>query len=354
MQTASGARSRPLILDGALGTELERRGFETTLPLWSAKALIENPGLIWEIHKDYVEAGADVLSACTFRTTPYTLRKVGLEHRAEELTHQAIRYARAASIEHTDQPFPHSMGEGSRMGVNARAATTENPKSQSDQILSSFKFQVSSFPCVAGSIAPLEDCYHPELAPARDILKTEHTRFAKLLADAGADLLLVETQNSAREALIAAEAALATGLPVWVSLMPKSATEIFNGDSLAEAARELHRLGVAVILVNCAPPAIAAAAFGVLTETLPDAKLGLYPNLLNSQATSPESTFPHSDWGRIKDGGGKTDQNNFAAWLSRFAPPASVLGGCCGTTPDHIAELANAVNTTTFHGGERP
>ncbi len=252
------------------------------------------------------------------------------------------------------------------MGVNARAAAIESPKSQSDQILSSFKFQVSSFPCVAGSIAPLEDCYHPELAPARDILRTEHTRFAKLLADAGADLLLVETQNSAREALIAAEAALATGLPVWVSLMPKSATEIFNGDSLAEAARELHRLGVAVILVNCAPPAIAAAAFGVLTETLPDARLGLYPNLLHD---SPSPTR----WGKACPGhreagvtgagdggsqggvtGGERDNNNFAAWLSRFAPPASVLGGCCGTTPDHIAELANAVNTTTFHGGERP
>lgn len=328
MQTAPDAQSRLLILDGALGTELERRGFATTLPLWSAKALLDAPNMVWEIHQDYVAAGADVLSACTFRTTPYTLRKVGLEHRAEELTHQAIRYAKAAFSE-----FPPALAGG--LGR------------------------------VAGSIAPLEDCYHPELAPSQDILKTEHARFAKLLADAGADLMLVETQNSAREALIAAEAALATGLPVWVSLMPKSATEIFNGDSLAEAARELHRLGVAVILVNCAKPAIIAAAFGVLTETLPDARLGLYPNLLDaslspltptadSPTTNPKFSFPHSDGGRIKDGGEERDKANFAAWLSRFAPYASVLGGCCGTTPDHIAELAKAVNAITYHKGERP
>src|SRR5512143_4331169 len=90
---------RPVILDGALGTELERRGFETMLPLWSAKALIEAPGLVWEIHRDYVEAGAEVLTACTFRSTPYTMRKVGLEQRAEELTHQAVRLARAAAAE---------------------------------------------------------------------------------------------------------------------------------------------------------------------------------------------------------------------------------------------------------------
>ncbi len=302
MQTAPGARSRPLILDGALGTELERRGFATTLPLWSAQALLEAPNMVWEIHKDYVDAGADVLSACTFRTTPYTLRKVGLEHRADELTHQAIRYARAAAVETSNQ---------------TRSA-------------SSFIPHPSSFALVAGSVAPLEDCYHPELAPARDILRTEHTRFAKLLADAGADLLLVETQNSAREALIAAEAALATGLPVWVSLMPKSATEIFNGDSLAETARELHRLGVAVILVNCAKPAIIAAAFGVLTETLPAAPLGLYPNLLNSSLS-------------LRSGERVGDRGDFAAWLSRFAPPASVLGGCCGTTPEHIAELAKMI-----------
>ena len=305
MQTASGAPLSPalspqsgergtVVLDGALGTELERRGFETTLPLWSAKALIENPGLVWEIHKDYVEAGADVLSACTFRTTPYTLRKVGLEHRAEELTHQAIRYARAAFSE---VPLPAGGQQGGK---------------------------------IAGSIAPLEDCYHPERAPAIEILKSEHTRFAQMLADAGADLLLVETQNSAREAVIAAEAALKTGLPVWVSLMPKSASDIFNGDPLAETAQELHRMGVAVILVNCAKPAIIAGAFGTLTQALPDAQLGLYSNLLDE---SPSPTR----WGKAGDGGA------FADWLSRFAPRASVLGGCCGTTPEDIAALSRRV-----------
>ena len=288
--TRSGEREKPIILDGALGTELERRGFETTLPLWSAKALIEAPSLVWEIHKDYVEAGADVLSACTFRTTPFTLRKVGLEHRAEELTHQAVRYARAAFSE-----VPLLAG-GRQGGL------------------------------VAGSIAPLADCYNPERAPGDDILKVEHARFAKMLAEAGADLLLVETQNSAREAIIAAEAALATGLPVWVSLMPKSATEILNGDSLADTARELRRLGAEVILINCAPPPFAEAAFETLAAAVPTAKLGLYPNLLE------DSLAPH--------GGERVgDRGSFAAWMTRFASRAHVLGGCCGTTPEHIAAL---------------
>jgi S-methylmethionine-dependent homocysteine/selenocysteine methylase len=287
-----------VILDGALGTELERRGFPTTLPLWSAKALLEAPNLVWEIHKDYVAAGADVLSACTFRTTPYTLAKVGLQHRAEELTHQAIRYARAATAES-----------------------------------SNIKHQTSNPILVAGSIAPMEDCYNPELAPASGILRTEHARFAKMLVDAGADLLLVETQNSAREAIIAAQAALATSLPVWVSLMPKSATEIFNGDPLAETAQRIHNLGAEVVLLNCARPAIIAGAFGVLATTLPGAAIGLYPNLISPSSASA---------------GEGRDAGSFAAWLSRFAPPASVLGGCCGTTPEHIAEL---VKLLTRRGG---
>ena len=284
-------REKPIILDSALGTELERRGFETTLPLWSAKALIEAPTLVWEIHKEYVEAGAEVLTACTFRTTPYTLRKMGLEKRAEELTHQAMRYARAAS---TEPPLIPPLKRGEIK--------------------------------VAGSMAPLEDCYHPERAPSDDILRREHVRFAEMLKDAGVDLILVETQNSAREALIATEAALATGLPVWTSLMPKGVTEMFNGDDLAETARRVHDLGVEVVLINCARPGIAAGAFGTLAETLPEAKLGLYPNLLKPPA--PQNTVL-----------GEKRFEEFAEWLARFAVRASVLGGCCGTTPEHIAAL---------------
>ena len=91
--------ARPLLLDGATGTELERRGSPTGLPLWSAHALLEDPGLVQRIHADYAAAGADVLTANTFRTQRRTLARGGVGERAAELTSTAVALARRAAAE---------------------------------------------------------------------------------------------------------------------------------------------------------------------------------------------------------------------------------------------------------------
>jgi S-methylmethionine-dependent homocysteine/selenocysteine methylase len=280
----------PVILDGAMGTELERRGFDARLPLWSAWALVEAPDLVKRIHADYVRAGAQVLTAATFRTTRHTMAKEKLASWAEELTALAIRLAREAA-------------EDANPGV-----------------------EVS----VAGSLAPLEDCYHPELAPADDVLTKEHAHTAELLAAAGSDLILVETQNSAREAVIAAKAALTTGLPVWVSLMPRRPHEFLNGDPLAKTAETIRGLGAEAILINCCPPELAAEAFRTLRKALPEARLGVYPNSASHEGRPWEfaSAFAPS---------------TFARWAVELSSEADILGGCCGTTPEHIAALVRAL-----------
>jgi homocysteine S-methyltransferase len=84
----------PLLLDGATGTEIERRGAPTPLPLWSAPILYEQPELLVQIHADYVAAGVDALTANTFRTQRRTLARGGWAHRAAELTDQAVALAR--------------------------------------------------------------------------------------------------------------------------------------------------------------------------------------------------------------------------------------------------------------------
>ncbi len=285
---------QPILLDGALGTELERRGFDARLPLWSAWALIEAPDLISRIHRDYVTAGAQVLTGATFRTTRYTLAKENLGAWAEDLTALAIRLARDAAA---DASHPAAIR-------------------------------------IAGGIAPLADCYHPERKPPDDILKVEHEHTARLLATAGADIILVETQNTAREARIAAQAALDTGLPVWVSLMPRSATELWNGDSLTDTARMLQDLGAEAILINCCPPPIAASAFTTLSAALPAARWGVYPNF--SDAEGPPWEFT-----------GGLSPMAFAQWAEPLLSDAAIIGGCCGTTPDHIAALRVMINRKT-------
>jgi homocysteine S-methyltransferase len=257
---------------------LEKRGFHCRLPLWSTWALIERPDLVREIHGDYIRAGSAVLTAATFRTSRYALTGEGMADQADELTARAVKLAREA---------------------------IDNENNNNDIL-------------VAGSIAPLEDCYQPDIAPVDEILTREHHANAESLKKAGVDLLLVETQNSRREARVATSAALASGLSVWTSLMPRSATEMFNGDSLNDTVRDISRLGVEAILVNCCELKIAAQAFTTLRKEFPALNLGLFPNDLEG-SISPEL---------------------FADWGAQFKDEAAIIGGCCGIGPDHIRQLA--------------
>lgn len=284
------AAQLPLILDGALGTELERRGFDARPPLWSTWALIEQPDLIKQIHIDYVNAGADILTTATFRTTRYALAKVGMANRSRELTRLAVTLAHEAALE---------------AGPSRRVF-------------------------VAGSIAPLEDCYHPEHTPGDAVLIPEFTHAAGQLADAGVDIVLVETQNSSREAQVTAAAAMMVGRPVWVSLMPRSDRELFNGESLRETAVALRSQGVAAILLNCCPPSVARAAFRSLLKALPGLKLGVYPNF-----SSPEGDPWHFNAIPSPDG--------FAEWARPMLADAAVIGACCGSRPEHIAALTKLI-----------
>jgi homocysteine S-methyltransferase len=295
----------PIILDGALGSELERRGVNSKLPLWSAHALIEAPDQIKAIHRDNLQAGAEILTAATFRTSRYALSKEGLENRAAELTNLAVQLARDAIRELEVAP-PNPPVNGGELGFPPACGGDRGGK------------------FVAGSLAPLEDCYHPELRPPDDTILREHAHQARLLKQAGVDIILVETQNSAREAQLATEMALNTGLPVWTSLLPKSATELLSGDSLVETAWAVYALGVDAVLINCCEPDLALAAFTTVKSTLPadEIRLGLYPNLLGTAQTPDD----FARWGRAAIESG-----------------ALIVGGCCGTTPDHLKALVAQV-----------
>jgi S-methylmethionine-dependent homocysteine/selenocysteine methylase len=284
----------PTLLDGAMGTELRRRGLRTLLPLWSAHAVIKAPDLVRQIHAEYVNAGAEVITANTFRTAHYTLAKTGLELNAEELTERAVQLAREA----------------------ANSAPLDRPVR------------------VAGSMAPLEDCYRPDLTPANDVLRQEHRRQARLLADAEVDFILVETQNSIREACIAAETALSQGRPVWISLIPRDGQTLFSGEPLREAVRAVARLEPEAILVNCCLPAVAREALQIVREEWGGAR-GAYPNFGMPEDESDRS-FSES-----------LSPANFAQWGAQLLESGvQIIGGCCGTQPAHIAALSKIMRKT--------
>lgn len=277
--------SEPLILDGATGTELERRGFATRLPLWSAQAIDSDPELVRQIHADYVASGVDAVTANTFRTQRRTLAHAGLADRAEALTLRAVALARSAA---------------------------------GDRAL------------VFGSSPTLEDCYHPERVPDAVALAREHREHAQSLARAGVDAILVETMNTQRECAAALRAAREAGAPALASFVCWDGARLLSGEPLADALRRAADEAACAVLVNCLPPSNADACLDVLAaQPLP---FGIYPNL----------GVPEDELGfrRSEDVSPERFAELAAGWVERGA---SVLGGCCGTTPAHLAALVARV-----------
>ncbi len=283
------ADPRPILLDGALGTEIARRGFETRLPLWSAHALAHAPRVVAEIHAEHVHAGAEILTANTFRTHRRSLERGGLGSRARRLTAEAVALARQAAA------------------------------------------PAGAF--VAGSIAPLEDCYRPDLVPDDAALVSEHGEMAGHLADAGADLLLVETMNTIREAWVATAAARATGLPVMTSLVCDESEALLSGETVAAAVRALAPLRPAALLVNCVPANAIERPLRALVAAKPQGiRAGAYGNIGHADDVhgwAADADVPPGAYARLA-----------LAWI---AAGASIVGGCCGTTPEHVAAIRRAL-----------
>ena len=284
---------RIVLLDGATGTELQRRGVPTAPPLWTAEAALHSPRALQDIHREYLQAGADIVTANTFPSTPYTLRKLGRERETLELTQRNVDLARSACEE---------AGHG----------------------------------LVAGSMAPLEDCFHPERVPPGEVLLQEHAAHARHLRAAGVDLILVETMNTALEAHDAALGALATGLPVLVSLIldPQGSGDLLSSEELDVAWAHIRPLPVAGFLINCTPPDVVTAALEQMHWNGETRPIGAYANFGHEAAQGtwePDSRTPPDTYGE------------YAVTWVRLG--ARLLGGCCGTTPEHLRALRDRVRT---------
>jgi S-methylmethionine-dependent homocysteine/selenocysteine methylase len=265
-----------LVLDSAMGTELEQRGMELDLPLWSARALLERPDLVLQIHRDNVAAGADILTTNTFRTQRGTLRAAGIdESRAGELTQLAVSLARDAAREAGREVF------------------------------------------IAGSVAPLADCYRPDLVADRATLEREHAAHIENLLRAGVDLVVAETMNTIREAQ-AAVGAVRGRVPVVVSFVTSGNGALLSGELLAEAGRSILAFRPAAVGVNCVPVPAIGAEVGRLSAAAPGVPISVYANTLSGDTTPEAYASAARDWVRAG---------------------VRIVGGCCGTTPEHVRAI---------------
>jgi S-methylmethionine-dependent homocysteine/selenocysteine methylase len=184
---------------------------------------------------------------------------------------------------------------------------------------------------IAGAMTTLEWCFRPDLAPNAGQAETEYRELAQAFADAGCDLLLVETVNSVADAVAAASAANDVGIPYWMAFVPDQSGKLFSGETLAEACAALDALAPDAVLVNCAPPPDITAGLAQLAPAWSGAS-GAYAHI--GRFNPPEWLF--------------TDEYPPGRYLEVARDwrdqGASIVGGCCGTTPEHIALLASKLD----------
>jgi S-methylmethionine-dependent homocysteine/selenocysteine methylase len=161
-------------------------------------------------------------------------------------------------------------------------------------------------------------------------MRAEYREIMEVLAAAGADLVLLETVNSVTEAKIGLEAARQAGLPCWVGFVCNEQGKLFTGETLADAERELAPLEPDVVLVNCIPPDDATAGLRELRAAR-SAPCGLYPHIGRFDPPEWHFTDEYPPWKLLEEA---------RRWRKMGA---AVIGGCCGTTPDHIEMIAQAL-----------
>ena len=283
------------LLDGGTGTELRERGVEVPChrtSIWSARALVAAPEEVVAVHREYIEAGARVVTACNYAVTPTLLAREGMEERVEELSLLAVKLARRAADE---------SGEEVR---------------------------------VAASLPPLDTSYRADLVAAESELRAQYERLAAVLAPR-VDVLLCETLSLSREAVVAAECALETDREVWLSwtLQGNRPGLLPSGESLEEAFSAAQHLQVHAHMVNC-------CGANLITEAMPrlaalsDRPIGGYANAADAlpgefDPLDPEEV-PSTD----------LDPRAYAEAALRWVDAgATLIGGCCHTRPAHLDEV---------------
>ena len=282
------ARARPLLLDGGLGSMLIAAGLEGgRAPEWWN---LEHPDRVEEAHRAYFAAGSDIVHTNTFGGNPLRLAAGGLGGRCREVNAAAVAIARRA------RP-----GEG----------------------------------LVAGDVGPTGHMLPPLGTAAVAELGAAFREQVEALAEAGVDLISIETMSDLREALAAVEAARYSGLAVHAAMTfearPRGCFTIM-GDPLVPSLRALAEAGAAAVGCNCSVTSAVMAAMVAQAAPVVPVPLSAQPNAGAPTVTTDGVTY-------------EADPDAFARDLRAMVDDgAALVGGCCGTTPEFIRRARVALD----------
>ena len=295
---------QPILLDGAIGTEVMRRGVR-----WRQHGIEDAPDIIRNIHIDYIKAGTDILTTHTFNLT-----KRNFINFFRDGEHMELIGASGLSIK---------ADELCRSAVSlAKEALTETGKAETVPL--------------AGSISPVMHVFRPDLSPPGNDCLAHHRECAEILSSCGVDLIFFEGMNNTREAEAALEAASGFDLPVWMSFVPGTDGNLLNGESLHSAADLARSKGAEAVLVS-------AGSMPMITKSL--------PNIINGSPSgakavigrySPPSWKPdfYPRFENIEEVSPENYAREAQGWLDQGV---QIIGGSSGTTPEHIRAVREII-----------
>ena len=298
-----------LLLDGGLATELEKRGHNLNTKLWSAGLLNSHPDEIRAVHRAYLEAGADCIISATYQATVPGFMEAGLsEKEAKSLIQKAVAIARDAR----DEYFA-SCRNGNRGKTRPLIAASIGPYGAYLADGSEFRGNYS--------ISPQQ-------------LRAFHESRWEILADSGADLFACETIPSLAEALVLRDLMKATpDVFAWVSFSCIDGQRISDGTPIRECTALFEECEqVVAVGINCTAPKIIPSLITEARKGTPTKPVVVYPNLGETYDDTKRAWI------------GASESVNFAkAAIEWFQLGARLLGGCCRTTPNHIAEMRSSL-----------
>ena len=281
------------LLDGGMGQELLRRSSRVITPMWSADIMLNEPILVRDLHREFIDSGARVITLNSYTATPQRLKRENELQQLENL-HQ--------------------------LAMNAAQKAVE--LSQRNDV------------AIAGCLPPLVASYRPDVSLSfKDSLDT-YRRLVELQSPAS-DLFICETMSSITEARAACTAALESGKPVWVALTVSDAhpQQLRSGESLEDALKALASFDTQATLLNCSQPEAITACWELLRMT--QSKVGAYANGF----ISVDSLYPGDTVEELSIRQDMSPQQYAEHAMSWVRNGASIIGGCCEIGPGHIKAL---------------
>lgn len=276
--------SPPLILDGAMGSLLSERltNSKEYSSLWSSGYNFSHPNEVIKLHKEYISAGADIITTNTFRTNPISMRKSDIKTDSRNAVTIAVELAKSASL-------------------NTKAI-------------------------IAGCNPPAEDCYQIKRTVSYSELRENHTNHIELLMNAGSDLILNETQSHLDEIQIVTDFCQDHSIPYIISFFIDDNLQILSGEHISYVLRYVLNKSPLAIGFNCIKPSTFLLLLQ-LNEILDILKVSNWGFHLNCGS----GNFTDKNIGCSIE---PVEYKNFIRNAAEFFP--SYVGACCGSTPLHI------------------